>query len=75
MTPQHCLAKSGFAHKLLDLSLSGCPRLDEQGFVSLCRRLPKLRNLSLSGCTDCVTDPMVEAIGHHCHEMRLLDVS
>ena len=58
-----CLRTGSFAHCLRDLSLSGCTKLDEASFVKMALKLPSLAAVSLANCGECVTEPMVVALG------------
>mmetsp|Transcript_47593 Transcript_47593/g.131871 ORF Transcript_47593/g.131871 Transcript_47593/m.131871 type:complete len:243 (-) Transcript_47593:2942-3670(-) len=69
------LAASGFVRRLEDLSLAGCVRLHEAAFINLAHNLGCLRNLNLAGCTEAVTDKMVEAVGKHCPLLEHIDLT
>lgn len=71
----NCVARSAFAHKLLDLNLSGCPKLDDGAFKALMKRLPNLQALSVAHCGESVTDGMVSSVGHHCRRLAKLDLT
>ena len=58
-----CIRTSGFMHCLKDLSLCGCTKLDETAFVKMAQKLPSLTALSLANCGECVTEPMIIAVG------------
>ena len=46
----NCIARGKFHATLRDLSLGGCPKLDEEAFVKMVHKCPSLEAVSLAHC-------------------------
>ncbi|XP_065176887.1 F-box/LRR-repeat protein 2-like [Sycon ciliatum] len=70
-----CTAIASGCKRLEHLDLAWCARMSESGVITLVKELTRITSLILRGCTGAVNDASMKAIGEHCPQLTVLDVS